>query len=231
MGTTRQTLELLISEFLGFLLVATLVGGLIGYLIGVEDSDGNEKHKLENKYLGLLQERHRVQAHEAARTDKAEEVSTVVDDAHQQKTTANVRPNPFEFAGQLKEQCLPLTAPPLQIFAAGGMVLPSGGELDEASITSQVLPIPRADGNKHVLLGEEKEPKMTKETEAMINLQRLPATNDDSACVVADVEIYEVIRTRAHQLWLQQGQPDGCSEEHWHQAEVEVLSIRSGVFG
>ena len=32
----------------------------------------------------------------------------------------------------------------------------------------------------------------------------------------------EKIRKRAHELWLQQGQPDGKPDEHWLQAEHEI---------
>lgn len=32
----------------------------------------------------------------------------------------------------------------------------------------------------------------------------------------------ERIRTRAHQLWEQSGQPDGSHEDHWYQAERDI---------
>ncbi|RWO49581.1 MAG: DUF2934 domain-containing protein [Mesorhizobium sp.] len=32
----------------------------------------------------------------------------------------------------------------------------------------------------------------------------------------------ERIRNRAHQLWLQEGQPAGHHERHWHQAAADV---------
>jgi len=31
-----------------------------------------------------------------------------------------------------------------------------------------------------------------------------------------------VIRARAHQLWEQEGRPDGRAEDHWHQARTLV---------
>ncbi|MCG7508412.1 DUF2934 domain-containing protein [Mesorhizobium sp. IRAMC:0171] len=30
------------------------------------------------------------------------------------------------------------------------------------------------------------------------------------------------MRTRAHQLWEQSGQPDGSHEDHWYQAERDI---------
>ena len=32
----------------------------------------------------------------------------------------------------------------------------------------------------------------------------------------------EKIRKRAHELWLQEGQPDGRPDDHWYQAEREI---------
>ena len=32
------------------------------------------------------------------------------------------------------------------------------------------------------------------------------------------------IRQRAYQIWLDEGRPDGRHEEHWQQAESELLS-------
>jgi hypothetical protein len=32
----------------------------------------------------------------------------------------------------------------------------------------------------------------------------------------------EKIRKRAHELWLQQGRPDGKPDDHWYQAEREI---------
>ncbi|MER8443425.1 DUF2934 domain-containing protein [Mesorhizobium sp. M1066] len=32
----------------------------------------------------------------------------------------------------------------------------------------------------------------------------------------------ERIRNRAHQIWLQEGQPAGHHERHWHQAATDV---------
>lgn len=32
----------------------------------------------------------------------------------------------------------------------------------------------------------------------------------------------EKIRKRAHELWLQEGQPDGKPDDHWYQAEREI---------
>ncbi|RUX99303.1 DUF2934 domain-containing protein, partial [Mesorhizobium sp. M7A.F.Ca.US.005.03.2.1] len=32
----------------------------------------------------------------------------------------------------------------------------------------------------------------------------------------------ERIRNRAHQIWLQEGQPAGHHERHWHQAAADV---------
>jgi hypothetical protein len=32
----------------------------------------------------------------------------------------------------------------------------------------------------------------------------------------------ERIRNRAHQIWLQEGQPAGHDERHWHQAAADI---------
>lgn len=30
------------------------------------------------------------------------------------------------------------------------------------------------------------------------------------------------VRERAYQIWQRQGEPEGCSKEHWAQAEAEI---------
>jgi Protein of unknown function (DUF2934) len=32
----------------------------------------------------------------------------------------------------------------------------------------------------------------------------------------------EEIRHRAYMIWLDEGQPDGLAEDHWHQAAAEI---------
>ena len=32
----------------------------------------------------------------------------------------------------------------------------------------------------------------------------------------------EEIRHRAYMIWLDEGQPDGLAEDHWHQAVAEI---------
>jgi Protein of unknown function (DUF2934) len=32
----------------------------------------------------------------------------------------------------------------------------------------------------------------------------------------------EEIRRRAYMIWLDEGQPDGLAEDHWHQAAAEI---------
>lgn len=40
------------------------------------------------------------------------------------------------------------------------------------------------------------------------------------------------IRTRAHQLWEQEGQPEGRHEEHWNRAKEELdVPVQSGEVG
>jgi hypothetical protein len=34
------------------------------------------------------------------------------------------------------------------------------------------------------------------------------------------------IRYRAYMIWLAQGQPDGCADEHWYQAVAEEQLLR-----
>ncbi|WP_395744841.1 DUF2934 domain-containing protein [Prosthecobacter sp.] len=37
------------------------------------------------------------------------------------------------------------------------------------------------------------------------------------------------IAARAYKIWQQQGCPEGCDEQHWRQAEQEILREGSGV--
>src|SRR3712207_2674291 len=39
-----------------------------------------------------------------------------------------------------------------------------------------------------------------------------------------DADVYERVRERAHQLWLQEGCPEGRGDEHWQQAQRDVLA-------
>ncbi len=39
-----------------------------------------------------------------------------------------------------------------------------------------------------------------------------------------DADIHERVRERAHQLWLQEGCPEGRGDEHWQQAQRDVLA-------
>ncbi|MES2597288.1 MAG: DUF2934 domain-containing protein [Verrucomicrobiota bacterium] len=38
----------------------------------------------------------------------------------------------------------------------------------------------------------------------------------------------EEIASRAYDIWVQQGCPDGCDEDHWHQAQRELSSANTG---
>ncbi len=38
-----------------------------------------------------------------------------------------------------------------------------------------------------------------------------------------NADIHERVRERAHQLWLQEGCPEGRGDEHWQQAQRDVL--------
>jgi Protein of unknown function (DUF2934) len=35
----------------------------------------------------------------------------------------------------------------------------------------------------------------------------------------------EEIRYRAYMIWLVEGQPHGCADEHWHRAAAEVREL------
>ena len=35
----------------------------------------------------------------------------------------------------------------------------------------------------------------------------------------------ELIRSRAHEIWEEEGRPEGHAEEHWRQAEAELAQI------
>ena len=37
-------------------------------------------------------------------------------------------------------------------------------------------------------------------------------------------EFWEAVRQRAHELWLQDGCPEGKSDQHWQQAQKDVLA-------
>jgi hypothetical protein len=37
-------------------------------------------------------------------------------------------------------------------------------------------------------------------------------------------ELEQLIRERAFQIWIEEGQPDGRDKEHWRQATNELLS-------
>jgi hypothetical protein len=34
----------------------------------------------------------------------------------------------------------------------------------------------------------------------------------------------EMIAARAYEIWQESGCPEGCEQEHWYQAEVELLA-------
>ena len=44
--------------------------------------------------------------------------------------------------------------------------------------------------------------------------------------MIGDAEFERRIRERAHQIWEEQGRPDGRDQEHWCQAEQEI-NLRS----
>ena len=39
-----------------------------------------------------------------------------------------------------------------------------------------------------------------------------------------EIEFWEAVRQRAHVLWLEEGCPEGRSEQHWQQAQRDVLA-------
>ena len=42
-----------------------------------------------------------------------------------------------------------------------------------------------------------------------------------------DTAYDDEIRSRAHQLWEEEGRPHGSDREHWHRAELEIEQQRS----
>ncbi len=44
-----------------------------------------------------------------------------------------------------------------------------------------------------------------------------------------DSEFWDAVRERAHQLWVQDGCIDGRSEEHWQQAQHDVIKTMNAV--
>jgi Protein of unknown function (DUF2934) len=42
------------------------------------------------------------------------------------------------------------------------------------------------------------------------------------ATVMSDVDREQRIRERAYKIWLEAGQPDGHSKEHWSEAEKQL---------
>ncbi len=41
-------------------------------------------------------------------------------------------------------------------------------------------------------------------------------------------QIHETIAVRAYELWEQHGRPENQADEHWLQAEIELVEERSG---
>jgi hypothetical protein len=39
---------------------------------------------------------------------------------------------------------------------------------------------------------------------------------------------HQRISERAHQIWLENGCPEGCDQDHWHQAKLEVEAHTTG---
>jgi hypothetical protein len=64
------------------------------------------------------------------------------------------------------------------------------------------------------------------------NLQDPDRSNLSDALVTKndDASREERIRYRAHQIWDEQGRPDGADREHWTQAEREVEATREASF-
>jgi hypothetical protein len=45
--------------------------------------------------------------------------------------------------------------------------------------------------------------------------------------MIGDTELERRIRERAHQIWLDEGCPDGRDQEHWSRAEQEIIGERA----
>jgi hypothetical protein len=40
--------------------------------------------------------------------------------------------------------------------------------------------------------------------------------------MIGDTQLEQRIRDRAHQIWEEEGRPEGCDQEHWARAEREI---------
>jgi hypothetical protein len=40
--------------------------------------------------------------------------------------------------------------------------------------------------------------------------------------MIGDTQLEQRIRERAHQIWEEDGRPEGCDHEHWARAEREI---------
>jgi hypothetical protein len=65
-----------------------------------------------------------------------------------------------------------------------------------------------------------------KKDQSAVDSGHFPDTGDTSAAHVAGPTQAE-IAARAHQLWLEEGQPHGSDERHWLQAEQELRAAAS----
>jgi hypothetical protein len=41
-----------------------------------------------------------------------------------------------------------------------------------------------------------------------------------------DADLDHKIRRRAYQIWMEEGQPEGCDRQHWNRARADVLARR-----
>lgn len=53
------------------------------------------------------------------------------------------------------------------------------------------------------------------------------ATQDAKKRVTNSLPSADEIAARAYKIWQQQGCPEGCEEEHWWQAEQEIIREES----
>jgi hypothetical protein len=77
--------------------------------------------------------------------------------------------------------------------------------------------------------GEEREETMatvqkTHGTTSLMKTSKPPAAKPAAA---AELPTAEQIAARAYEIWEETGCPEGCEQEHWYQAERELLARKA----
>ena len=85
----------------------------------------------------------------------------------------------------------------------------------------QVQPQDPAEGSREVI-DRELERQRQREQNKVDHLPGVKVSGQPQGGAVERAQREERIRTRAHQIWEDNGRPEGCSEKFWLEAEQEV---------